>query len=344
MLRSSAHIILIMGTLLLTAVGCTKDPIRGSDGSTVAFPEHFPAPHYNNTNNSYTDARFELGKMLFYDPILSADSTISCASCHFQEDAFSDRGRKLSIGIEGRMGTRNSPALFNLAWNTSFMWDGGNNHIEVMPLAPIENEVEMNDNIPNIITKLNADPIYRQKFKEAYDVDPITDQKFLYALAQFMATMVSSKSKYDEVLNNNAQFTAAEQAGYELVKTNCATCHTEPLMTNYAFMNNGLDTVFTDEGRMRITMRPEDKGKFKVPPLRNLSYSAPYMHDGRFATLEEVIDHYSDGLHTNSPGIDPSLQNKLDLGPQEKVELLEFLKTLDDSEFTSDTRFKNPFQ
>lgn len=339
----SAHIALLMGTLLL-AVGCSKDPINNDVGSAFEFPSHFPLPEYNNPKNSINEERIKLGQMLFFDPILSYDSTISCASCHFQEYAFSDRERALSTGVDGKIGTRNSPALFNLAWNTSFMWDGGNNHIEVMPLAPIESEVEMNETINNIIDRLNARSDYRSLFKEAYDVDEVSDQKFLYALAQFMSSMVSANSKYDQMIKGEAQFNATEQSGYQLYQNHCASCHTEPLMTNYSFANNGLDTVFNDPGRMRITLRVEDDAKFKVPPLRNLSYSAPYMHDGRFSSLEEVIAHYTENIHLNSTGLAEELQNGISLSETEKEDLLAFLRTLDDDEFISNTRFKNPFE
>lgn len=210
------------------------------------------------------------------------------------------------------------------------MWDGGVNHLEFMPLAPIENELEMGEKIKHVIAKLNRIPEYRNQFKQAYGIDSITDKYFLFAMAQFLGSLISANSAYDSVQLGLKPFSVTEQSGYDLYKQKCATCHAEPLFTDYSFRNNGLANT-SDSGRMRITLLPEDRNKFKVPSLRNLDYSFPYMHDGRFKTLPEVLDHYSENI-ISSPTLDPELK-PMYFSETEKEQLLAFLKTLNDPGF-----------
>ncbi len=338
---------LIITCLLLavmTVVSCKKDkdddpvppePIR------FVIPPGFPAPVYQFTNNEVTDQRFELGRKLFYDPILSRDNSISCGSCHQQGGAFAHIDHKVSHGIDDLSGNRNSPTIFNLAWSTHFFWDGGVNHIEVQPINPIQNPVEMDETLANVINKLRASATYRNLFLQAYGSDSITSQMMLRAMAQFMAVMVSANSRYDKYTRGEAggELTPQELNGLQLFRQNCASCHTEPLFTNNDFINNGLDSVFTnDRGRYLITLDPADDGKFKVPSLRNVELSFPYMHDGRIKTLDKVLDHYISGVK-NSATLHPSLVGGINLNTQQKADIIKFLRTLTDNTFVTNPRF-----
>lgn len=329
--------------LLLSSCNPEEDdePVN-SPSLEFYVPEGFPQPVYSFSNNPITKDGFELGRKLFYDPILSRDSTISCGSCHQQFAAFAHSDHRLSHGIDDQLGKRNAPGLFNMAWFPSFMWDGGVNHIEVQPLAPIANPVEMDEDIANITGKLQRIEAYRNLFKRAFGSDSITLQNTLLAMTQFMGRMISDKSAYDRYRLGNGQLNASEMRGLALFRTNCSGCHTEPLMTDMQFRNNGLDSVFLkDAGRAIITQLPQDSGKFKVPSLRNVALTYPYMHDGRFQTLEKVLDHYSSGVRTSST-LDPLLQQPINLSQQDKNDIIAFLNTLTDHAFISDSRFSEP--
>ena len=266
------------------------------------IPKNWPKPHYDFSKNPLTEEGFQLGRNLFYDPILSRDNTISCASCHLQQTGFTHVDHDLSHGIDGKIGTRNSMTLMNLAWSKTFMWDGGVNHLDVQPIHPITSEVEMDETMENVVSKLQKSEKYQKLYKEAFGTDKITGQLTLKALSQFVVMLTTSNSKYDKVLRKEEKFTEMEQKGYELFKINCASCHKEPLFTNDSFENNGLavDSTLNDIGRMRITQSEKDKYKFKVPTLRNSQFTFPYMHDGRFNTLNDVVKHYNSGIVNHS--------------------------------------------
>ena len=302
-------------------------------------------PHYDLSKLSMSENEFQLGRQLFYDPILSRDESISCASCHLQATGFTHVDHDLSHGIEGRIGKRNSMALMNLAWNTSFMWDGGVNHIELQALAPISSEDEMGSSLKEVVTKLNASKKYKTLFYNSYKDSLVTGQKTLLALTQFVAMLNSYNSKYDKYIRNEkgGEFTMQEKNGLAIFKNNCASCHTEPLFTNKEFHNNGLtlDPYLKDFGRMLITNKSEDSLKFKVPTLRNIQFTPPYMHDGRFETLKAVITHYNSGI-THSITLAEDLKNNLELTHKEEVDLLVFLRTLTDKEFLFNNRFSYP--
>lgn len=322
------------------------DPTPTNEVISFQVPAGWPQPVYQFTDNEVTNDRFYLGRRLFYDPILSRDSTISCGSCHLQAGAFSHIDHKVSHGIDNLNGTRNAPTIYNMAWMTSFFWDGGINHIEVQPIGPIENVVEMDETLGNVVSKLQANSNYRNLFLKAYGSDSITSQAMLRALAQFMAVMVSSNSKYDKFMRGDAgvSFDAQELNGLNLFRQKCASCHVEPLFTDMSFRNNGLDSVFTaDEGRAHITLDPNDLGKFKVPSLRNVEVSYPYMHHGKLNSLEKVLDHYASGVK-NSPTLDPLLTGGIALTTQDKADIIKFLKTLTDNQFLSDPRFSEVTQ
>ncbi|MBL0342110.1 MAG: cytochrome-c peroxidase [Bacteroidetes bacterium] len=315
----------------------TQEP----DNIEFVIPPGFPTPVYQFTNNAVTNERFELGRKLFYDPILSRDNSISCGSCHLQAGAFAHIDHKVSHGIDDLEGIRNAPGLFNLAWHDNFMWDGGINHIEVQPIGPIENPVEMDETLSNVILKLRASTQYKTLFKAAYGSDSITSQMMLRSMAQFMAVMVSADSKYDKYIRGEAggTFDAQELNGLNLFRQNCASCHTEPLFTDLSFRNNGLDSIFTlDQGRATITLDPNDEGKFKVPSLRNIEVTFPYMHNGKIKTLDKVLDHYTSGV-LPSTTLDPLLVGGIALTTQEKADIVKFLRTLTDNTFLTNPRY-----
>jgi cytochrome c peroxidase len=321
-------------------IACNKNIV--DEVFAFVSPTHFSKPAYNFSNNEITKAKFELGRKLFYDPLLSANNTISCGSCHIQTSAFTHHGHIISHGIYDRMGTRNSPPIMNLAWNTSFMWDGGIVDLDLQPIAPINNHVEMDDSMPNVLNKLRNSSTYPTLFKNAFGNSGITGANFLKALSQFMLMCVSSNSKYDSVQQNLASFTTEENAGYQTFKQKCSSCHKEPLFTDYSFRNNGLQpSAINDLGRYPVTNNESDKYKFKVPSLRNLSYTAPYMHDGRLLTLDAVFDHYTTNVQATQ-NLDPILQQGSILGipltAQEKSDIKAFLKTLDDKSFLLDKK------
>lgn len=334
----------IAGTILIQA--CKKDvAITDYPGTTAdwdirfSVPEGWPSPYYAFKDNQLTKAGFILGRKLFYDPRLSRDSSTSCGSCHQSFAAFAQSAHSVSHGVDGLLGVRNSPALFNLAWNTSFMWDGGINHIEVQPAGPISNPVEMDETLDRVIGKLQADPNYRQLFRNAFGSDTINSQKMFRAMAQFMGAMVSANAKYDKVQRGTASFTAEESAGQTVYQTKCASCHPAPLFTDYSFRNVGIKPGSKiDSGRAHITLSADDLYKFKVPSLRNLGYSAPYLHDGRFNTLDEVLDQMENGIY-KTPSLDPLLENGIKLTTEERSNLKAFLRTLNDDTYVNDQRF-----
>ncbi|MCD6066262.1 MAG: cytochrome-c peroxidase [Bacteroidetes bacterium] len=344
--------VLNIGLVITIAAGissCSVDPaikpVLPADNIEQVVPAGWPQPVYKFENNPLSVEKFKLGRELFYEEKLSADNTISCGSCHQNFVAFAHSEHALSHGINGSFGIRNSPGLFNLNWNTSFMWDGGVNHIEVQPLAPITNPVEMNEDMNNVLAKLNADGKYKLLFKNAYGDEEVTTERMFKSLAQFMGMMYSYNSKYDLYKRGEqgGNMDAQEMAGYQLYQQKCASCHTEPLFTDYAFRNNGIavNINLQDSGRAHVTADPNDRYKFKTPTLRNIMLTAPYMHDGRFNTIDQVLNHYASGV-VQGPTLDPQLQSGIQLSAQERTELKAFLNTLTDYAFVYDTRFKDP--
>lgn len=332
--------LLVSITFLAGIFACKKVVVDDVFG--FQKPAHFPATVYNFDNNEITKAKFELGRKLFYDPILSANNTISCGSCHLQSGAFTQPAHSVSHGIYNRFGVRNSPPIMNLAWSPTYMWDGGIFDLDLQPIAPITNHVEMADSMPNVLNKLRNSNTYPTLFQNAFGSSEITGTNFLKALSQFMLMCVSSNSKYDSVQQNLATFTTAETQGYQLFQQKCNSCHKEPLFTDYSFRNNGLQpSAINDLGRYPVTNQESDKYKFKVPSLRNLSFTAPYMHDGRLLTIDAVLDHYTTNVQPTQ-NLDPLLQNGSTLGitltTQEKENLKAFLKTLDDKSFLTEKK------
>lgn len=336
---------------------CTND-----DDSFVTTPYEYsnpyplpPIPTYDD--NPTTKEGVALGKKLFYDKRLSGDNTMSCNSCHKQENAFATN-LAVEKGIDGIEGTRSSMPLFNMVWNTdSFFWDGRALTLEEQTQMPVEDAIEMHETWENAISELQADEKYPEMFKDAFNVssDGITQQLAGKAMSQFLRTLISNNSKFDQYVRGEVALTDAEDDGFTMFEVegpidgisiggaDCFHCHGVPLFTDYSFRNNGLDSdaTFTDFGRENTTGDIKDRAKFKVPSLRNLLYTAPYMHDGRFATLEEVIEHYNFGGHESST-IDPDMKNLeygLLLTQTEKDNLLAFLKTLSDPSFITNPEY-----
>ncbi len=308
----------------------------------LQIPKGWPKTNYDFSKNPLTEEGFQLGRQLFYDPILSKDSTISCASCHLQATGFTHVDHSLSHGIDGKIGDRNSMTMMNLAWSKTFMWDGGVNHLDVQALNPITSPVEMNETLTNVVQKLQKSEKYKSLFVAAFGDEKITGQRVLKALSQFELLLVTANSKYDKVMRKEASFTDQEQNGYQLFKINCASCHTEPLFTNGTFQNNGipLDTTLNDIGRQQVTEKSEDYMRFKVPTLRNIQFTNPYMHDGRFNKLTQVIEHYNSIIVNKS--LPKQLQKRMNLTDNERVDLVAFLLTLTDNEFLFNKRFAYP--
>lgn len=325
----STGIFLIFWLLSAAKAGWHGDPIH------LKYPKNWPNPIYDFSKNPLTKQSVELGRRLFYDPKLSRDGMVACSNCHLSFTAFTHVDHALSHGIEDRIGARNSPALMNLAWSKNFMWDGAVNHLDFQALAPISNPSEMDNSIEKVVQKIQMEPGYRRLFLEAYGDSSVTGERLLKAISQFELTLISANSKYDRMISGEEKFTEQEQNGYQLFKKNCASCHPEPLFTHAGFEKNGLplDTTLNDYGRMKITQQSADSLKFKVPTLRNIEFSYPYMHDGRFKKLREVINHYAQTT---------ALDRKIELSPNEKVDLMAFLLTLTDKEFLFNPDFSFP--
>ncbi|RZJ28354.1 MAG: c-type cytochrome [Flavobacterium sp.] len=329
--------------LLLLASGF----MAPADDVYFSIPDKWPKPAYDFTQNPLKAETIQLGRALFYDPTLSSDGQISCASCHSQYTAFAHVDHKLSHGVQSLIGNRNAPALFNLAWQKSFMWDGAVHNLDALALAPMTSPVEMNENLPNIVDKLSASHRYRQAFAKAYGDSAITGTRTLKAISQFLVTLISCNSKYDKVTRGETgiRFSDNELHGYDLFKQNCAACHAEPLFTNGEFENNGIgtDSILKDPGRVKISLRKRDSLRFKVPSLRNVEVTYPYMHDGRFANLQMVLFHYTEAIGHDKTLSKP-LKKKIVLSENDKRDLISFLKTLTDETFLRDKRFSYPVE
>lgn len=366
-MREIITLSIVMVMVLFLAISCTekdfppetKPVVYDDTPYQIQAIEHFP-PAPISTDNSLTEQGVLLGKMLFYETRLSEGNVISCASCHIQSDGFSDLNQ-FSFGIENQIGNRQAMPLFNLAWHSNgFFWDGRAATLREQALLPIEDPLEMGESLDDVIDKLSDSKTYTDQFVRAFGNNEITADKIALAIEQFMLTIVSANSKYDQYLFGNYALTEQEEKGRQLFFTEfdplgeekgaeCFHCHGGYNFTNDKFMNNGLDADidFSDLGRYNVTQNEEDKAKFLTPTLRNIELTAPYMHDGRFSTLEEVLDHYNEGV-VHSSTIDILMQFNLNPGIQlsedDKFNLIAFLKTLTDESFVNNTEFANPFE
>jgi cytochrome c peroxidase len=329
-------------------ISCSSDEEEQYINIPLEFtvPSNFPALAYNIELNKPTEKGFELGKKLFYDGRLASDGLVSCGFCHLQANAFTHHGHTFSHGVGDALGTRNAPPIQNMAFQKTFMYDGATNHLDLQPIIPLTSTIEMNGDLNAILKMMKADPTYQKLFSQAFEDKAITTENMLKALSQFMVMMVSSNSKFDKHRRNETggTFTSDESAGYALFKSKCASCHATDLMTDDSFRNNGLaiNPKVNDVGRYRVTELVADYYKFKVQSLRNVEVTAPYMHDGRFGTLEGILDHYDSGV-VDSATLDPILKQNGKLGiplsDTEKIQIIAFLKTLTDNQYLTDKRF-----
>lgn len=367
-MKKTALTLSFIASILMVMFACKKDtkntdpigePVKYDSTPYTFNSGGFPIPNFAN-DNPLTEQGVRLGRMLFYEKTLSKNNMLACASCHKQEFAFDDTAR-FSIGVLGLKGKRQAMAIFNTAWHTNeFFWDGRAHLLRDQSLLPIQDTLEMFETLPNIIAKLSNNPLYKVQFVKAFGTSEITSEKISKAMEQFMNSIVSNDSKYDRYLAGSATLTPSEDNGRKLFfqeynqffpsqsGAECSHCHSGFNFTNNDYMNNGLDTdaSITDIGREKVTNNASDKAKFKVPSLRNIALTAPYMHDGRFKTLEEVVDHYNSDLKA-STYIDPALENTrgtgLMLNAQQKADLVNFLKTLTDYSLITNPLYKSPF-
>lgn len=319
--------------LSLFYLSCKKEgnlasELPGKQVISLSIPLGFPYPAVP-ADNEPTIFRINLGKRLFQDPIFSRDSSISCASCH-KENLFFTDGLPVAIGIDSLKGIRNAPSLLNVAYQPYMLWDGGVPNLEQQVLAPIDAHNEMDFDINKIVTRLNRIEDYRIAFQNAYD-ENASVYSVTRAIACYERTLFSKPTRYDdyEYNSNSSALNASEKRGYDLFfgeKGECFHCHGEYNFTDNSFKNNGLYLNYADSGRARITLQQSDVGKFKVPSLRNIAHTAPYMHDGSLATLEAVVEHYNSGLkaHPNKS----ALLKPMNLTVQEKADLVNFLKAI----------------
>lgn len=331
----------ILFILLVSLLACQKEKQEPAfPEPLLAVPPGFPEPAFP-ADNELTPARWALGKKLFYDPVLSRDSTLSCASCHLPAKAFSDTVA-FSPGVGGLPGTRNAPTLANVAYQPYYLREGGVPTLEMQILVPIQEHNEFDFNILLIAERLQRDTGYARMSREAYgrDPDPFAITR---SIACFERTFISGQSRYDQFVfqEKNTALTAAEKRGLDLFfsqKTNCSQCHGGFNFSNYAFENNGLYADYSDPGRYRLTGLESDRARFKVPTLRNIALTAPYMHDGSMTTLEAVTEHYNSGgkQHPNKN----ALLQPLGLTATEKSDLVAFLRSLTDEPFVNNPKFR----
>lgn len=330
---------ILIGFVFLTS--CTEDDpvIISFDNPEIDFriPAGFPALNIYFNANRPTEYGVELGEKLFHDPRLSTDNTVSCASCHIQSFAFGDNLPK-AIGVEGRVGLRNSPPIQNLAFMKFYNWDGSKLKLENQPLVPIITHEEMASSMSEVIAKIQDDPAYKDLFFKTFGDEDVTSDRIFKSIAQFEYSLVSADSKYDRVTRDQTEsFTAEEANGYEIFQNKCSSCHNTALFTDQSFRNIGfpLNPDPEEAGRARVTGNLDELMSFRVPSLRNVEYTAPYGSFGQFATLKDVLDYMDNGV-LDQDNLDPIFKdndNRIPMTEQEKSDLIAFMKTLSDAAF-----------
>ena len=358
LLKSKLFIWLVSAAFFFVFQGCEEEKKEiASDNPFVTvkvasnLADSVPYPE----RNPFTEEGISLGRKLFYDPILSANNQIACATCHMQGMAFTE-GSSLSVrGVSDKELERHVPAIINIAWHKGLFWDGGVKNIESLSFAPLTHEDEMGQDMIELVEELQAIPDYRAHFKRAFGIDTIHTAYIVRALAQFQRTIISDNSKYDQFMRHEEGVTLneLELKGMQVFEVKCSSCHQGAFFTDFLFHNNGLNDTFPMEpehkaqGRHRVTLKLEDLGKFKTPTLRNIMLTAPYMHDGRFKTIDEVLNHYDSGM-LSSLSLDSLFTARkpkpgVSLDHAEKEAIKEFLHTLTDYSFISDTTLSTPF-
>ena len=330
---------IIAGTFVLDS--CRKHNFVRATPIQFVNPPGFPQPTYNFSANPITEEGFQLGKKLFYDGKLSSTGNVDCGSCHQPVAAFTTFDHDRSHGVNGNHTLRNAPGIFNMAWYPYFNQDGSTNSLWKVYENHLTNPKEMGETVSNVLDKLRPDTSYKRMFRAAFGSETISAERMYKALDQFVISLVSANSKYDKVMQGQVNFTAGEQNGYTIFQSKCSGCHSGSLFTDFSFRNTGLevDPALNDYGRMRVTNNSSDSIKFRVPSLRNLEYTAYYLHDGRINFPRNVLKFYATGIN-NSPTLDPLLTNGISLTQSEEDNLVEFLRTLSDSAFMNNPRFK----
>lgn len=350
--------IIILPLIIAGSLACRKaeDPPSTPGDYNPGVPWNIDVSVPTVDRNPFSKKKIELGRMLFYDPILSSDNSISCATCHMQEKAFTDGIALSSLGVSGKQLFRHSPGLINVAWMPGLFWEGGAKDLESLAFGPITNPDEMGQDLRELENELNAHRDYPDLFEKAFGIQDISRVEVARALAQFQRILISGNSKYDQWVRseNNISLSDAEERGLELFRQKCSSCHATDLFTDNGFHNNGLDDDFSNTshemiflGRFRITFDSADLGAFKTPTLRNIMITAPYMHDGRFENIDDVLDHYSSGIKF-SPSLDEILKDensavRMDLTLSEREDLKSFLNTLTDQDFLTNPDLSDPF-
>jgi cytochrome c peroxidase len=348
---------LLPAALLLAFMSCRKDPAIESETAaptplSLAIPAHISdSGHYAHISpgNPLTVEGVALGRMLFYEKALSDNYTLSCGSCHKQEDAFSDT-RRFSLGTDGSVGRRQAMSIANMVFDMDFFWDGRANSLERQASLPVIDHAEMRNTWHTVVARLGALPKYPPLFKKAFGSPGIDSMRVVQAIAQFERTLLSFESRWDrfEYGGDSTALTPSEQRGMDLFfrRAHCNDCHRAPLFADHGLRNNGLDLVYADGGYGELTGNPADHGKFKVPTLRNIALTPPYMHDGRFLSLEDVVRFYAEEVHTESPQIDnhmgPWLAGQVNLSEQDRADLVAFLQALTDHGFVTNPAFSDP--
>lgn len=338
--------------------GCSTDIneivvlVPVDDSYELEIPDHFPEPDLFDSTNPMTNSGVALGRKLFYDPILSGNNQVACASCHNQDKGFSDGISLTSVGYAGTALLRHSPTLINLAWtNDGLFWDGGSTNLESQAFSPLAAHDEMYQDLYELEDELSADPDYPLLFEEAFG--ELSMANMVKAIAQFERTLVSGFSQYDEYVQGTATLSSQELKGMQLIEEKCQTCHEGVLFTDNAYHNNGLDADFTNEdedgiyqGRFRVTRDSADMGAYKTPTLRNIMVSAPYMHDGRFSDINEVLDHYTSNVqvttYTDTLVLTNASSTGISITDEEKSQIIAFLNTLTDETFLTNTELSKP--
>lgn len=348
---------ILLATVLfagLLSCGKADDTAPSLTAVQLAAPYGFPEPEAAQ-DNPLTAEGIALGRMLFYDVRLSGNNQVSCATCHNQQQAFTDGVALATHGVSGTQLLRHAPALVNLAWMKELFWDGGSLNLESQAFGPLSAEDEMNQALPLLVQELKAVPDYVQRFKRVFGTE-VTSAGIVKALAQFQRTLISSNSRYDKYTRAEAggTLTTAELKGLQLVRAKCASCHAGELFTDNNYHNNGLDADFSNtehenllQGRYRISYEKADMGKYKTPTLRNCMLTAPYMHDGRLASIEAVLQHYNTGVKISATTDAHVMQNGgkagIPLTQEDKTHIIAFLHTLTDSAFINNKNFSSPF-
>ena len=329
-------------SILSLLVSCSNNDTDGIyyDNPEIALeiPSGFPKLNDFVSLNKPTQYGVELGEKLFEEKRFSADNTISCSSCHIQGNAFADHNPQ-AIGIQGRIGLRNTPSIQNLVFMKFFNWDGSKLQLENQPLVPIITHEEMDSSILEVIGKIKEDAVYKDLFRKAFGDETITPERIYKSIAQYEYTLISANSKYDKVKRNEGEkFTESESQGYQTFQQKCVSCHSTELFTDQSFRNIGfpINTDTNEAGRARVTGIPADYMSFRVPSLRNVEYTAPYGSFGQFSTLKSVLDYFDTGV-LNADNLDPVFKNngkRIPLSEEEKNNLISFMKTLSDQQFT----------